>query len=294
MSNKYITKKQHYVPRYYLKNFTDRNGFLHVYQRDKRRFIKSRPEDICYEDYLYETRWESADSRLGEFILPNKIEKSLSELESSHNALLKKIILITLDPHNKDALICNSDEKKELALFTISMFIRNPWALSRFKFDVVPVGIMDDPASRKIEQCLKNINFGRIEPIIKAGIKKALLTTAPGGMMLQIAAQLQKLHMCFLVAADSPFVTSNFPVVFETYEIEEDHSVLSNVLVPLCPQVALQYSNDPVVKPYHNRCVSLKSKYIATLNKHFTSGEADQYRMIISHSDEFLHSLFDC
>ena len=114
MSNVPMTKKQHYVPRYYLKNFTDRNGFLHVYQRDKLRFNKSRPEDICYKDFLYETRWEDADPRLGEFILPNQIEKSLSELESSHNALLKKIIMITCDPHNKNALICNSDEKKNL------------------------------------------------------------------------------------------------------------------------------------------------------------------------------------
>lgn len=292
MSNVPMTKKQHYVPRYYLKNFTDRNGFLHVYQRDKLRFNKSRPEDICYKDFLYETRWEDADPRLGEFILPNQIEKSLSELESSHNALLKKIIMITCDPHNKNALICNSDEKKELALFTISMFIRNPWALSRFKFDVIPVGMMDNPEIRTIEQCLKHINVGKVEPVIKAGIKKALLTNAPGGMMTQIATQLQNLHMCFLVADDSSFVTSNFPVVFETYEIEEAHSVLSNVLIPLCPQVALQYSNDPVVKPYHNRCVLLKSKYVSTLNKHFTNGGIDQYRMIISHSDRFLHSLF--
>lgn len=78
-----LTKKQHYVPRFYLKYFADSNGRLHVFNRDEDKFYPSNVGDICSKRYLYEVeRSRAIDTDASRFIRPNKIENDLSRIES--------------------------------------------------------------------------------------------------------------------------------------------------------------------------------------------------------------------
>ena len=81
------TIKQHYVPQFYLNNFINENQKLNVYDRKKKCFFEASPKEICFENYLHETLWEDANPRLGKYILPNQIEKSLSVQESTYSAI---------------------------------------------------------------------------------------------------------------------------------------------------------------------------------------------------------------
>lgn len=50
-----MTKKQHYVPQFYLNNFINENHKLNVYDRKKKCFFEASPKEICFENYLHET-----------------------------------------------------------------------------------------------------------------------------------------------------------------------------------------------------------------------------------------------
>lgn len=52
-------KNQHYVPRFYLRSFTDDSGYLSVVRRDAgglKPVFRTKPENVCAENYLYEVR----------------------------------------------------------------------------------------------------------------------------------------------------------------------------------------------------------------------------------------------
>ena len=52
-------KKQHYVPQFYLRSFTDDDGFLYAVRRGTNgvgSVFKTRTDGVCAERYLYEVR----------------------------------------------------------------------------------------------------------------------------------------------------------------------------------------------------------------------------------------------
>jgi len=59
MSYDGIAKVQHYVPQFYLRNFTDEINMFWIFNRSTKNFNRSKPKDICREDYLYETEWKT-------------------------------------------------------------------------------------------------------------------------------------------------------------------------------------------------------------------------------------------
>ena len=53
------TKKQHYVPQFYLKNFSDESLQLYVLNKNIKKIDKSSVRDICYRNNLYEIKWQT-------------------------------------------------------------------------------------------------------------------------------------------------------------------------------------------------------------------------------------------
>ena len=49
---KKLTKKQHYVPQFYLRNFTSDDNKLWVFDRVKEEYYFRAPKDVCYEALL--------------------------------------------------------------------------------------------------------------------------------------------------------------------------------------------------------------------------------------------------
>jgi len=71
------TRKQHIIPRFYLKRFADNNGNLQILDIQRGKIIKPRPySGVCYGDFFYaiETGKEDEISQL--------IEKLLSKIEN--------------------------------------------------------------------------------------------------------------------------------------------------------------------------------------------------------------------
>ena len=97
-----MTKKQHYVPQFYLRNFTSDDNKLWVFDRVKEEYYFRTPKEVCYEKYLYETPWKDEEPKLGKFVLENQIENYFADKEGEYSPLLKRIIDICRNPQNKN------------------------------------------------------------------------------------------------------------------------------------------------------------------------------------------------
>ncbi len=99
------TVKEHYVPQFYLKNFADDNGLLHIYDFKKKKIFTQSAKNICYENNLYETKWENSNPKFGEFVLQNHIENIFCKYEGEFSKVLSKILLTCTPSQNLRTLI---------------------------------------------------------------------------------------------------------------------------------------------------------------------------------------------
>lgn len=77
-------KNQHYVPRFYLKLFTDDSGYLSVVRRDAgglKPVFRTKPENVCAENYLYEVKRRESVGMDG-FIEKGVIEDAFGKIEN--------------------------------------------------------------------------------------------------------------------------------------------------------------------------------------------------------------------
>lgn len=73
-----LTRNQHYVPQFYLKNFLDDSGTLYGFSKSTRSYFPCHTRDICKQDWLYEVCLSGTTPNEKKFILPNSIENFLS------------------------------------------------------------------------------------------------------------------------------------------------------------------------------------------------------------------------
>lgn len=136
-----ITKKQHYVPQVYIKNWcSQKNELLYLYL--KRGIINTTsPKSICNEDYLYEINGKDGPNL-------NYFETQYSKFETEIGKTLKKLIS-KLDNTTNSGLIFNADEKKFLKKLFITMLIRNPHYMNNCK-RIVQLIIQDTNLAKRM------------------------------------------------------------------------------------------------------------------------------------------------
>ena len=92
--DKQITRKQHYVPKAYLKNFSVSNRKSEqvyvVFANDENAKMVSI-DNICCRSYLYDQIAIDPDSKTHVFAAPNEIENSFIELEGEYATIISKI-----------------------------------------------------------------------------------------------------------------------------------------------------------------------------------------------------------
>lgn len=288
-----LTKRQHYVPQFYLGFFTDNTNKLHVFNVKRNELFSCPPKDICYEEYLYETPWKEANPKLGKFILPNEIENNFGRRESAYNALLKKIIQICKDPANKNALICNSEEKVELAQFTANLLVRNNWSMKKHEIESSFTQIIDNPEIKSIDQLLRDLDFGGTELLIKAAGKKVRLDESfDGNAISQIADQLLKVNFSILTPEKGCFITSGFPIIYETYDDKENGFTYPEYFyLPIHPRYALLYSCTDSARDFRNRLITIPQEKADFFNRAYLKKYPEQTQILISDDKSYLENL---
>lgn len=284
-----MTKKQHYLPQFYLDNFTNSSGKLWIYDRLKGNIFSSSPRDVACENYLYETRWENANPKLGEFVLPNQTEKQFAEQEGRYSKLLKRIVSICTNIQNEKALICNREEKEILASFVSNIFLRNPWSMRQADLDCVTDGIMDVEEIKAIDLILQSMDLGGTESLVKFSSKKIWLDEEfDGGMQQEFKKILRSMKYGFIISKNGEFVTSSFPVLNGIDEATEENEEM--IYFPLHPHIAVLYGNSMPRKAW-NRATSMAGEDIDFFNNKYFKLDSEQIRFIYAKEKKILEHL---
>lgn len=283
-----MTKRQHYVPQFYLRNFCDGTGALWIYDKQEEKFFYCTPKDICQGKFLYESRWENANPVLKKFILPNTIEREYSQKEGEYAALLKKLIQICEDPENRTALVCNSGEKAILASFVANMLVRNPWSIHQLETGEDVASLKNDNELCIYNELFEQLGLGGFDSFLKGAIKNTFLReNIEGSIPPKIAEDIRNMNFVF-VKTTKEFVTASFPLIYLIKDISEEKSVLDWLFIPITPQLAVFYSSRKV--PSRNHLIEVTDKFVDERNSKFFNMPCSEARFVISRDENLLRS----
>ena len=131
---KQITRKQHYIPEMYLKNFTNERGKIWQYNLLHGNYKPITPAQTAYAEFLYETKWRSSPEGEERFALVNYLENYFSEREKIYNTCISNICK-EIDNDTASITEITKKEKMILAEFTTNIFLRHPNMMKLMRFD---------------------------------------------------------------------------------------------------------------------------------------------------------------
>ena len=279
------TVKEHYVPQFYLRNFADDNGSLHIYDFQLNKFFTQSPKNICYVNNLYETKWEYANSKLGEFVLPNQIEKRFCEYEGKFCEVLTKVLHVCSPSQKPNALILRGNERNMFFRFIVNMIVRNPENMETLSLNKLGPDDMDSSEVIQIRTMLDDMGFGGADSICLAAKKKAMLTDEFENSFPQAClTALKKLNFTFFYARTNSFITSNIPVcVGEDTTITGDDKIC--IYLALSPKLAVLFGNYKNLYHCKNRMVCIEGKQVENFNL-LLIRHNDNKRILIGNSDD--------
>lgn len=283
MAEEHYKRREHYVPKFYLKGFSDDNGKVWVYDRETKKCFSQIPDNICSDIDLYETKAEGMHPAMGNYVLRNKIEDDFSDSEREWSQLLKKIQRVCCANLGRDALICNSNEKRTLAEFVANIILRNPWSMDRAELDE----IADAKELHEVQEytiLLERLGMGKIDSLLRFINRSNYFNDEFGDQKL-LADELFEKKISFIFNDNNDLVTSSYPVfcgVRNGYEEQFD------VIFPLFPNLLLLYGFEDAENVRRNRLgrnknISLGLKYLYL--KAYSSSKA---RFIVGRKKEDL------
>lgn len=279
--------KEHYVPQFYLTQFTDGNGLLHIYNFDQKKYYTQIPKNICYESNLYETEWENANPKLGRYVLPNNIENEFCKYEGEFAELLKTITRVCTYNQNVSALILHGKEKEMLRRFVVNLMLRNPINMDSLALSEIPEEEKNSDGMSLFRNIMNVMGLGGADSVYLAAQKKAMLTYEIEGSLPQAYVEkVSKISFTFLYATNSVFITSDIPVCFgyDCTILDEDRTCL---YLALSPKVAVLFGNYNELKGDKNKMIKIESEYVDLFNEQVAKHH-NYIRLLIGSSKELI------
>lgn len=199
-------KKQHYVPQYYLRRFSDDGCSLWVFNRKAGRTYKSRAEDVCERNYHYEMEARCQRSWHGRHLLPGKIEKKLSEIEGEQALLLREI------DAQLDAGRIHEKERRALLWLVGHLIARHPAMLEGYEPDYD--AMYGDPEVRWGCEVLAQAGMADEIEVLAQGANQMVLALwrCKGSPTCFAKSDLERLRCHFIrPQGEARFITSSLP-----------------------------------------------------------------------------------
>ena len=212
-------KNQHYVPRFYLKSFTDDTGHLYAVRRDASGLgsvFPAKPERVCVEKYLYEVKGRMSEGNDG-FIEKGAIEDALGNIENKLAPVYQSLIgyLDSEELPNGEELV---DLITQLAALVASLIVSNPKWLKQVRSSARArsaerwaSGFFSDEDIARLE----SVGYGsETEAIAElAFLDTTLLRCYKGTPIYSLLTILLDMDCRFCVAPEgSEFITTSLPV----------------------------------------------------------------------------------
>lgn len=221
--------------------------------------------------------------------MENQIEHYFADKEGTYSSLLKRIIEICKEPQNKKALICYSEEKRNLASFVVNLFLKNPYLMKLTEEDLPLEELKKIDEINIIEQIIEKMDLEGIDSLIKATDKNALLTEEFRGS--DLISHISKMNYFFLFSEKNHFITSNFPVICEMHNTE-DVILPNNIYLPIHPSISLIY-NDIIQRNHKNRLRVVSEDIVKKLNCVYLGGSKEQIRFLFARDRKDLKSVVE-
>ena len=230
------TVKEHVVPKFYWKKFSDDKGFLCVYDRIKQVFFPTTPDDFLYRKNAYETKWENADERWGDFVLHNHLEKEFGKRENCFNALLEKALERCARGNNKECIL-DVSEKELFAEMVSNIYLRNPDVMRALFPDGSDYRTMElyEGVATLFDICGWGSPESLFEHAEKEGIFALQLEDSPIRVMMR---DLQKMSLTFYTTKKVRFMTSSKPVLIKS---EKQRMY---IVFPMSPHVVALFTDN--------------------------------------------------
>lgn len=272
-----ITKKQHFLPRFYLRNFTNSEGRLICLKRNTDEIFQCKPKNICKDKFLYETPDENGQG----YILLNDIENKFSHDESYYNKLLNLLLSEN----------CNLQENRDqINDFVSTLLLRNPKTFPGDGINGFPSDFLNKEAVWNCKLLLEDLGMNiSIISIIKHTFKEIRLDKEFNGgynIPTLLANALSSIYVVLLVSKDFKFLTCDLPVLFE---FDDLGNAINNLFLPISPHHGLLFSNHDSLKSYNNKYREVSNSTVNRINQFYFKGEANRYSIIISQDENTIH-----
>lgn len=246
--------KQHYIPRCYLKRFSDNEKSIHTYDKQHRKRYNASMMSVCCEDDLYtmSDEYVRSNNEEGKSTIDNlSIEKEhfADTVEPLYSQMLKQIDEIKEEwISGKDHYRLLHEEKRELALHIVTQYFRLPQIGDSMVDDYVraeKAGIdmlKHIMASQTGNEEFKNLNIGiKCEkPALHANLSYLNDET-----LMSFAEAIANNIFVFWVSPEKDFYTSDFPIVVSPH-IEDVRPMYmglaqyaGELTMPLSPEIVL-------------------------------------------------------
>ena len=235
LSEEQITKRQHYVPRTYLKEFSfDEQKVPHVYAvfPNAKEPVPVSIEKICCQSYLYDQIAIDPDSGTHVFAAPNELEGFFSTTEGRYAAIIAKL---KSDLQEKDTFELAEDEINALKGFMSLLISRNPIFVHISNAVVNKLYAQDPEYIERIQNEFPDVPSNVfISHLAHDFLKKQLLIS-----MLAWYDTMDDSQICIFRATGAPFITSARPV--SNIYGERDGTKYDLMGMPITPNLFLAF-----------------------------------------------------
>lgn len=279
-----LTRWQHYVPQFYLRQFLDEDKFVHCYRKANSKTFPAHTDDICFKEYGYEV-----NTSLGKntFLMPNEIENMFRALENEYNKALKSVVHKCLENPNGTSLICTTYEKEILASMVSNFLVRNFLAVEDHVDDEITQDLLhNNEEIRSIDNLLRKMGLGDAKPFLELAQKKLFFDPSEDGTTRHIIDTLLKMKVSFFVTDTINFVTSDCPVGYDCNS--ED---LFMARMPLSTRVMVVYTHSETSSFFRNRACLIKKNFVEKFNYDYLDWDVSQ--MIIAQSDKDIRRILN-
>ena len=237
--DKQITRKQHYVPKAYLKNFSVSNQkseqvYVVLLMMKMQKWFQSTIFAVVLT-YMIKIAIDP-DSKTHVFAAPNEIENSFIELEGEYATIISKIKNALRDSDEFELARVEIDKLRQ---FMSSLLFRNPVFVHLSNY-IIDTQYKNDPQHIKhVKDIFPDVPQNVYLSMLANEFLKMNIAPDVGLFPRALAETMKESQLCIFKAKGSVFVTSDMPVV-NIYG-EKDGIEYDLLGMPITPELFLAF-----------------------------------------------------
>ena len=208
-TQKSIPKKQHYLPKAYLRFFAHqerKTQKIYTYYCKEKIVRYVSIDDICHRPFLYEQKYQSLTESTEYILAPNKIENGFIDVEGEYVTLVNTLIQ---GVRENNIIILNDNEIGKIANFMSSFSFRHP----------IIIHVINSVSKINFRENFSDLEeLQKLFPDVHESFFEAVFAQDSLSLYLKVftyalAKIIENSQLVVLKSFSSSFITSDIPVV---------------------------------------------------------------------------------